>query len=144
MKDQATASEPNIRGRLLKLENNPHTLDFIGDGLQARGYQLLRASGTQAALKLAEAAPPELVLVVHNPARQVDAVVWLSLHHTHPNPQIAMMPLLILAQEADLGDLAIDAQPGRVALLPLPVNLDVLEETIDALLRPWGGLNPAP
>ncbi len=130
-----------IRGHILKLENNPHALDFLGDAIIARGYTVTQARTYDEALDAIRDHLPDLIIVVDNLDRGIDARYWLELQHTHPDSRVAMIPLVILAGAAQMEDFKGQAIAGRVVILPLPVNLRTLEETLRALIWPWGKLS---
>lgn len=136
-------SQPKHLGHILKIENNPHTLDFLGDAIQARGYSLARAASLESALRNAEQYPPDLILIVDNPNREMDAPAWLARQHNHASSRLAMTPLIILVDAHRAGDLAAQSIAGRVVVLQLPINLRALEKHIQELLWPWGKLDPA-
>lgn len=131
-------TEQPVKARILKLENNPHTIDFLGDAIKARGYSVDRVRSCQEALAAIDRALPDLVLVVDNLAKGIDARYWMELQHTHPDPRVAMIPLILLVEAEHLEDFQGQAIPGRVVILRLPVNLRRLDETLRALLWPWG------
>lgn len=129
------------KGRILKLENNPYALDFIGDAIIARGYTVTSVSTLEDALDTALRDHPDLIIAVDHPERGVDGRYWLELQHTQPGDnRLAMTPLLILVEGQHMADFAGQEIPGRVAILQLPLNLRLLEATMQALLSPWGKL----
>src|SRR5436190_14461220 len=85
---------------ILELCNTDYTLDPYSDRLTSQGYEVVSAHNYDEALSLAHQCHPVLVVVYDNPATNVDAVRWLEMQHTDPNPALAMTPLLILADAA--------------------------------------------
>lgn len=135
------AEQPGKR-HILKVENNPHTLDILGDALVGRGYRITRIRSCERAYKVMQNDRPDVILIVHSVAREVDARYWLRCQHTHPDGEIAMLPALILAEQRDLPDIMVEAMPGRVEVRALPINLRQLDHTLRQLIWPWGKLCP--
>lgn len=133
-------SQQQVKGHVLKLENNPHTLDFLGDAILARGYTLVRATTIESALEATNRRLPDLVIVVDSPEREIDARHWLARQHTDPTGHLATVPLLILVDAEQMAEFAGQAIPGRVVILQLPINLRALEQHMEELIWPWGSL----
>ncbi len=125
---------------ILELCNTDYTLDPYSDRLVSQGYEVVSAHNYDDALALAHQCQPALVVVYDSPDTNVDAVQWLEMQHTDPNPQLAMTPLLILADASRVPTLNVEELPDRVVVLQRRADtLNQLTRTVKRLLRIWRG-----
>ncbi len=124
--------------RILELCNTGTTLDLYSDRLTSNGYQVVSAYNYDEALNMAHEQRPALILVYDDPSTNIDAVRWLELQHSDRMPQLAMTPLLILADAARVPTLRIQELPDRVVvILRRADTLNNLSRTVKYLLNLW-------
>ncbi len=127
------------RPYILEISNTGNLLDLYGDRLTSQGYEVLTAGNYADALKLARQYRPCLILIYDDPVSNVDALRWLEMQHSDNLPQLAMTPLVILADAARLPALRDEQMPDRVILLQRRADtLNHLTRTVKHLIRVWG------
>src|SRR5262249_55391438 len=127
------------RQYILEISNTGNLLDLYGDRLTSQGYEVLTATNYADALKLARQNQPCIIVVYDDPATNVDALRWLEMQHTDSQPQLAMIPLLILADAARLPILKAEQMADRVVVLQRRSDtLNQLTRAVKHLIRVWG------
>ncbi|MCC7449313.1 MAG: hypothetical protein IT324_17985 [Anaerolineae bacterium] len=123
---------------ILELYNTDFTLDPFSDRLMSQGYEVVTTHNYEDALQAAHQCYPALVVVYDNPANNIDAVRWLEIQHRDRLPQLAMTPLLVLADATRVPELKIEELPDRVVILQRRSDtLNQLGRTVKRLLRVW-------
>jgi len=123
---------------ILELYNTDYTLDPFSDRLSSQGYEVVTTHNYEDALTEAHRCHPALVVVYDNPANNIDAVRWLEMQHRDRQPQLAMTPLLVLADASRVPELKIEELPDRVVILQRRADtLNQLGRTVKRLLRVW-------
>jgi hypothetical protein len=123
---------------VLELCNTSYPLDPYSDRLKSQGYEVVSASNYEDALKLAYQCHPVLIVAYDDPEGKIDAVHWLEMQHTDPTPQLAMTPLLILADANRVPDLRKEELPDRVVVLQRRADtLNQLTRAVKRLLKVW-------
>jgi response regulator RpfG family c-di-GMP phosphodiesterase len=123
---------------ILEVCNTGNTLDLYSDRLSLQGYEVLSASNYDDAIKLAQQCKPALIVAYDDPATNIDAVEWLQRQHTDKNPELAMTPLLILADSHRVLELREQELPDRVVVLQRRLDtLNQLTRTVRRLLQVW-------
>src|SRR5438477_17310 len=98
----------------LELCNADLTLDTYQDRLTSQGYEVISTKGYDEAIQLARMYLPALVIVYDDPTTSIDAVKWIELQHSDRAAQLAMIPILILADANRMNDLREQELPDRV------------------------------
>ena len=132
--------QPDTAGLcILELCNTGNTLDLYSDRLSSLGYDVVTANSYANAQKMAHQCHPSLVLVYDDPTTNIDAIHWVEMQHMDNNAQLAMTPLLILADASRVPDLQVEELPDRVVVLQRRADtLNQLTRTVKRLLRVWG------
>jgi len=121
---------------ILEVCNTGNTLDPYSDRLKLQGYEVISASNYEEALRDARDCHPVLVVVYDEPDKGIDGIRWLEIQHTDRDPQLAMTPLLILADQSRVPTLREEELPDRVIVLPLRSDtLNQTTRTVKRLLR---------
>jgi hypothetical protein len=134
------ATQPGT-GKLIivKLHHNLYALDLYADRLSTQGYEVITAPTYDEALEAVHHHHPALIIVHDDPDKQVDAVRWLEIQHTDRSSALAMIPLIILADNARVPALRTQELPDRVIVLRNRADtLNQLTRTVKRLLRVWG------
>src|SRR5258706_3698828 len=123
---------------ILELCNTGNTLDLYSDRLSSLGYEVVSTTNYDEAVKLAHQCHPSLVVVYDDPATNIDAVRWIEMQHMDSNPQLAMIPILILADASRVPELRIEELSDRVVVLQRRADtLNQLTRTVRQLLHVW-------
>jgi hypothetical protein len=123
---------------ILELYNTDYTLNPYSDRLTSQGYEVVHASSYEDGIRLAHECNPALVVVHDDPNANVDAVRWLELQHYDPMAQLAITPLMILADAARVPSLKVEELPDRVVVIPRRADtLNQLARTVKRLLKVW-------
>src|SRR5205085_5157312 len=105
--------------------------------LKSQGLEVVSANNYDEALKLAHECRPALVVVYDNPEGNVDAIHWLEMQHTD-QPDLAMTPLLILADANRVPELQVEELPDRVVVVQRRADtLNQLTRAVKRLLKVW-------
>ncbi|HLY27152.1 MAG TPA: hypothetical protein VKQ72_12480 [Aggregatilineales bacterium] len=127
------------RTYILEISNTGNLLDLYGDRLTSQGYEVLTATNYSDALKLARQHKPCIIIVYDDPTTNVDALRWLEIQHTDSQAQLAMIPLLVLADATRLAALKDEQMPDRVVVLQRRSDtLNQLTRAVKTLIRVWG------
>lgn len=132
-------SQPDAaRVCILELCNTGNTLDLYSDRLSSVGYEVVTANNYANAVKLAHQCHPSLVVVYDDLATNIDAVRWIELQHMDDASELAMTPILILADAARVPELQIEELPDRVVVLQRRADtLNNLTRMVKRILRVW-------
>jgi hypothetical protein len=123
---------------ILELCNTAYPLDPYSDRLTSQGYEVVSANNYDDALKLAHQCNPALVVVYDDPDGKVDAIRWLEMQHSDGVADLAMTPLLILADANRLPTLRVEELPDRVVVVPRRADtLNQLTRAVKRLLKVW-------
>ena len=123
---------------ILELYNTDYTLNPYSDRLTSQGYEVFHASNYEDGIRLAHDCNPVLVVVHDDPNANVDAVRWLELQHYDRAPQLAMTPLMVLADASRLPTLSVEELPDRVVVIPRRADtLNQMARAVKRLLKVW-------
>jgi len=128
-----------VRPYILEISNTGNILDLYGDRLTSQGYEVLTATNYADALKLARQFKPYIILVYDDPSTNVDALRWLEMQHSDSVAQLAMTPLVILADATRLPAFREEYMADRVVVLQRRSDtLNQLTRAVKHLIRVWG------
>jgi two-component system cell cycle response regulator DivK len=117
---------------ILVVEDNEKNMKLFRDVLQAAGYETLEATSGEAAVELAAAYTPALVLMdVQLPG--IDGVE--ALRRLRAEERTAAIPVLALTAQAMLGDRERFLQAGFDGYLAKPVDVVELIRTVNGYCR---------
>jgi hypothetical protein len=123
---------------ILEVYNTDYTLNPYSDRLTSQGYEVVHASSYDEGIKQAHACHPALIVVHDDPNANIDAAHWLELQHYDRIGELAMTPLMILADSARVPALHVEEIPDRVVVIPRRADtLNQLARTVKHLLRTW-------
>jgi two-component system, cell cycle response regulator DivK len=118
--------------RILLVDDNAENRRFLSRRLQRRGFEVLEAVDGAAAVEMARAEKPDLVLMDMNmPA--VDG--WEATRRIKADPASASVPVVGLTAHALAGDRERAIQAGCSDYHTKPVEFPKLLEQIESLLR---------
>ncbi len=122
------------RTTILVVDDDEHTRSLLVDALADRAELLITAVGDgKAALAYVDMACPHLILLDVKLADLDGLTVYRRLRE---RADLARVPVLFLTGlSADHLDEQTAALPGPFQVLAKPFDLDVLDATVDALLR---------
>src|SRR5690606_20602147 len=72
--------DPMIRGRVLIIDDEANFRDFLGEAIQAEGYQVVLAPTARIGLQRARSAPPDIVLLDQNLPDESGLAILEHLH----------------------------------------------------------------
>ncbi|MCA6215220.1 response regulator [Ideonella sp. B7] len=121
--------------RVLCVEDDPVSALLVSQALALDGHQVQVAGSAGDALRLAQAAPPELMLIDF---RLPDFSGPALRQRLGDDPRLAEVPCIALTAQATDDDRRA-AGPGWAAFLAKPVDLSVLRHAAAAALRESGG-----
>ncbi len=119
--------------RILLVEDNEMNLDMLSRRLRRRGYEVIAARDGLAAISVAEAALPELVLMDLS-LPKMDG--WEATLRLKSRPKTRSIPVIALTAHALPGDEERCRRAGCDDYDTKPVNLERLLSKIEALLDP--------
>ena len=122
---------------LIKLDNSYYLRDRWRDRLVEAGFQVIRARDFQDGLRLARRLHPELIFIVDDQRRGIDAIEWIELQHADQDGILAVTPLLILAGRKAAEEVRLQELPDRVRLLARPVDAAQVVTTIREMITRW-------
>ncbi len=123
---------------ILELYNTDYALNPYSDRLTSQGYDVVHASTYEDAINLAHECRPVLIVVHDDLNANVDAVHWLEMQHRDRVGQLAMTPLLVLADASRVPTLRIEELPDRVVIIPRRSDtLNQMARTVKRLLKVW-------
>ncbi len=118
-------------GRILVAEDNPANLELMREILDIQGHEIIEAHDGSEALRQAELANPDLILLdVNMPVLNGFEV----LQQLRANPQFASIKVVALTAYAMRGDREKALEAGFDAYLTKPIDIQTLTETITAFL----------
>jgi CheY-like chemotaxis protein len=118
--------------RILLVDDNAENRRFLSRRLQRRGFEVLEAVDGAAAVEMARAEKPDLILMDMNmPA--VDG--WEATRRIKADPASASVPVVGLTAHALAGDRERAIQAGCSDYHTKPVEFPKLLEQIESLLR---------
>lgn len=126
--------------RYLILKIDPRSrrrAERLTDYLIKAGFQVTNTSTIHEAERIVKRVLPTLVLVFDDTRRGVDAVTWLNRQQAGASAQLAMTPLLILADPSRRRQLRVQELPDRVRVLPHDIPPETLAEFMDDILTAW-------
>lgn len=117
--------------RILIVEDDPMNMEMVADLLDAAGYEVLRAETGEAALALARAAPPDLVLMdIALPGMDgLDAMRWLR-----QDPRTARIPIVAFTASVMGIDHEKASQAGCLGIIAKPIDTRTFARTIASYL----------
>ena len=119
--------------RVLVVEDNPVNLELVTEVLKQEGHQVLTAQSAEAALHLAAAERPDLILMdVHLPGM----TGYEATRRLKANPATAAIPVVALTASAMRGDDLKAREAGCDGYLTKPLDLRVFRKTLRRLLPP--------
>jgi DNA-binding response OmpR family regulator len=122
---------PDVRARVLLVDDDPEILDATGQILREWGYAVDEARDGQTALSLARSVRPDLMLVdLMMPV--MDG--WTLIRRLRDEKVAEGVPLVVFSADRDAREKArhLDAQ----AALRKPFQLEELQDVVERLLRP--------
>ena len=125
-----TQSPFSSKPKILVIDDDPETLKHLGALLESSGYKPTTATSGAQGLELAEAERPDLILL--------DVVMpgmdgWTVLSKLQSLPVLADIPVIVLSV---LSDLELALSLGAAAILPKPLEAELLTAAVAEQLRP--------
>jgi CheY-like chemotaxis protein len=120
------------RGSVLLVEDHPANMLMIADYLEIRGFEVRAAHNGIEAIELAEAEPPDLILM------DIQMPVMDGLEATRrlrAKPRFAATPIIVLTALVMPGDRQKCLDAGATDYMSKPVSLRKLAKTIEEYLR---------
>jgi CheY-like chemotaxis protein len=122
-------------GRILVAEDNLANLELMREILDIHGHEIIEAHDGAEALRQAELASPDLILLdVNMPVLNGFEV----LERLRSNPQLAATKIVALTAYAMRGDREKALQAGFDGYLTKPIDIQTLTETIESFLNHQG------
>ena len=118
--------------RLLVADDNPLNVDILRTRLATQGYEVLTASDGEAALALARAQQPDLLLLdVMMPGLDGLEVC----RRLKGDPTLPFMPVILVTAKADSRDVVAGLDAGADEYLTKPVDQAALVSRVKSMLR---------
>ena len=118
--------------RLLVADDNPLNVDILRTRLATQGYEVLSAGDGEAALSLARALHPDLILLdVMMPG--LDGLEVCRRLKT--DPTLPFMPIILVTAKADSRDVVAGLDAGADEYLTKPVDQAALVSRVKSMLR---------
>ena len=118
--------------RLLVADDNPLNVDILRTRLAAQGYEVLTATDGEAALALARAEQPDLLLLdVMMPGLDGLEVC----RRLKGDPTLPFMPVVLVTAKADSRDVVAGLDAGADEYLTKPVDQGALVARVKSMLR---------
>ena len=118
--------------RLLVADDNPLNVDILRTRLTAQGYEVLTAGDGEAALAVARAEQPDLLLLdIMMPG--LDGLEVCRRLKT--DPTLPFMPVILVTAKADSRDIVAGLDAGADEYLPKPVDQAALVARVKSMLR---------
>ena len=118
--------------RLLIADDNEPNRDMLSRRLQRRGFDVLLAHDGRAAVEMARAERPDLILMDMN-MPQLDG--WEATRQIKAHPEVAAVPVIGLTAHALEGDRERALEAGCADYHTKPVDFAKLTAQIEALLQ---------
>src|SRR5215831_12820606 len=126
--DRAVRTPP----RLLVADDNPLNVDILRTRLTAQGYEVLTAGDGEAALAVARAEQPDLLLLdIMMPGLDGLEVC----RRLKADPTLPFMPVILVTAKADSRDIVAGLDAGADEYLPKPVDQAALVARVKSMLR---------
>ena len=120
---------------ILIVEDNELNLELATDLLTVAGYTIRQARSGEEGLRLARAAPPNLILM---DLRMPGIDGYGALHRLRADPQTAHIPVVALTAQAMNGDEAAVLAAGFQGYISKPIDTRTFCQTVARLLSPDG------
>ena len=120
------------QGSVLLADDHPANISMISDYLEAQGFEVRAAKNGFEAIALAEADPPDLILM------DIQMPVLDGLEATRrlrANPRFASIPIIVLTALVMPGDRQKCLDAGATDYMSKPVNLKKLAKTVEEYIR---------
>jgi adenylate cyclase len=118
--------------RLLVADDNPLNVDILRTRLSTQGYEILTAADGEAALALARAEQPDLLLLdIMMPGLDGLEVC----RRLKSDPTLPFMPVILVTAKADSRDIVAGLEAGADEYLPKPVDQAALVARVKSMLR---------
>ena len=118
--------------RLLVADDNPLNVDILRTRLSAHGYEVLTAADGEAALALARAERPDLLLLdVMMPG--LDGIE--VCRRVKADPSLPFTPVILVTAKADSKDVVAGLEAGADEYLTKPVDQAALVARVKSMLR---------
>ena len=118
--------------RILLADDNEQNRDLLSRRLQRRGYDVLLAHDGRAAVDMARAERPDLILMDMN-MPQLDG--WEATRQIKADPNVAAVPVIGLTAHALEGDRERAIEAGCADYHTKPVDFPKLLSQIESLLQ---------
>jgi CheY-like chemotaxis protein len=118
--------------RILIVDDNPQNRDLLSRRLQRRGFDVLLANDGNAAVDMASAEQPDLILMDMN-MPHLDG--WEATRQIKAKPETAAVPVIGLTAHALEGDRERALQAGCADYHTKPVEFPRLLAQIESLLQ---------
>ncbi|MBD2329322.1 response regulator [Alkalinema sp. FACHB-956] len=116
--------------RILLVDDRPASIDTMTSYLESRGYQIIPAQTSVAAIELTQLRAPQLILI-H--LRRMDVPTMAMLHQIRKQPNLGQVPMLALSEIPLSHEFSPEQLPVDDYLI-LPIPLKFLAEKIQSLL----------
>jgi len=123
------------KGRLLLVDDEHDFIDVIATRLEAKGYDIIKAFDGKKGLEKAHTEKPDLVIldVMMPELNGYDVCRKLKVDSKFSN-----IPIILLTAKFQPSDIDFGKEMGADAYLTKPVELDVLTERVEELLKKKG------
>jgi two-component system cell cycle response regulator DivK len=119
-------------GRILVVEDNPLNLKLVRDVLSFAGYDVVEAQSGEEGLRVAQEAPPDLVLMdLQLPG--IDGAE--TLHRLRQGPLGPHVPVVAVTAFAMADDKVRASQDGFDGYIEKPISVRALPGQIEAFLK---------
>lgn len=118
--------------RILIVDDNPMNVDILQTRLSAQGYETLTAADGEAALAVARAQHPDLILLdVMMP--KLDG--FEVCRRLRADPALPFMPIILVTAKGESKDVVAGLEAGGDEYLPKPVDQAALVARVKSMLR---------
>jgi len=122
--------------RILIIEDNPTNMKLASSLLKNRGYTVLEANDAEVGLRLANAEPPDLILMdIQLPG--MDGLT--ATRSLKDNPYTCNIPIIALTAFAMKGDEQKILEAGCDAYIAKPLRYKDFLKTVESFLPPESG-----
>jgi len=118
--------------RILVVDGDEATHRAVRSALGGRPYEVVCVSDGEAALRMAGAHPPDIMLVEPRLPRLDGLTVVRTLR---TRPEFALVPVIFLAERREVEDRILGFRMGADDFLPKPVNFQELDLLVTTALR---------
>lgn len=117
------ATEEEVRGVVLVVDDSPDSLSMLNAALEQQGYSVLIALDGRQALSIAAKIKPDIILL-DAIMPQLDGFATCRLFKT--DPALLDIPVIFMTGLSDTGSIVRGLESGGVDYLSKPVNIDEL------------------